>query len=1600
MDSHDNGSDELTNEAIDKAKKVLNTASKPAKKLAKKASKKVKKSVSNLAKKGLKAVGNGVKTVGTKIITFLFLTPPFIGWILLGLILVIVSGYAIINGLTGDKKENAKEGYEPKYAMTDKNYYELLADWPSRLKTSYYAMNAEFSYYYTLNDDSTLHQGGGIDASQPNDKYNRESQFTLSATFLQYIDTQLNKNVIYPAQFIKPVYNTCSTRETTDGMCKKKDLRIHNNCSSREGDKQCTTEEKENDGKSQVTSSIFSKHNSNEEGHSLDYDVNQEYEYNFKTKQWDLKEMPGMWDWGLAPIIHYKEYEEENYLKNYDINTIKYWNDEEEKYVICKKDECPENFINDVKAVEPEMGKEKSFLVKTKKYLIDHIATFLGTLHTEIEEAEEDTEEDSYRQGSIVRWSEKTKETVFNPSNKIGPSRPYTISSEDEAILKDKTKMKIISFYSEITSKSTIMDETGNVAPISYLDYIKKITGTSCGYISITGDTPGNCKIDYANEGKKYSKQTERKYSEDFWVSVGEHVQDLGSGIIKIGAFKVNTSLIGLLFKVSTGSNLIDTTFLDKGKIYDITEQAISQTENTIQCQDVTIKRKGFAEATDENGNYNDEKLSLEIICNDTGVKMELKNTSKPKTGNEDLGTDETGHKIIAYEVTEIPYLVIGYKENHPTEYEMKGDRWVKEYRYSSDEVKMEDFDSGQYLKDYIADYQIYVPKRYTEYSIDNVINDFKDGINALEKGNLEEEVPKEMHNDVKKYKEVVSILFGNKIITALDNLSVYACEMGFVQDDSVIDCNFEEEEIAESELGEDGFGVKRNYDVRDKMLNLLNQVEYSDIKEELERYAENYGLDKDLFKAMAYASNQFINKTIADENDYHGGGVGLFSIDWSIYKNYTSRMQNSGGYLPVYTPAGNIPLTLTWQAVNDYKYNTLFAAIRMRELLIHYNNNIFMAIQAFNQGEGSIDKAIDEYIELTNSTKTWDEITKDYYDFGWNNYSILSKYPGDPLFLSHVLQYVYKNDIVITTGTKEKPYMQPTTFDLSKIKMTSDDAELSLAQRINWLSNKSIIYNNWNLLYGTDKDGKNVFKMHEFTLDNNRVKYDANDLYQLIGDGNAGTETVNRIIAQYFAAQDGGYVTDYTDITDEMWKEKFNTLFSNFGQGKLALKIPEWALYFPTQPNTPIENVTLIARPYGMSDVKIDSNNRYIYTKNKDILIDAPNGTKVTPVSEGTVTGKDGDCVEILHIPMDENKVKVYTRYCDIKIDNNISIGQEVEKNTTLGTLHVESESATREEQAMEKGITNYDSLDNEAQISALNTTNKDKYIAQLRFSLIYDGEVQDPSWILKLDKFMIDYANREINSGSVIQTNESTKKIQSYIDSHVDELENEFNSSNDLIDENDPKLLRWGYSKQTKILVTGVAWRYSLTSGSFHQGTDAAPYGYRASLYALGKGILFGFTDGYPDTGAGGGGAKNNFGCANGIQMLYKSKQGNWFAITYCHMKQNHEYHLSDYEIGPIIQKGAWLGDCGNSGNSGGWHTHIQVHNLGNGSLRSVWEFYSKHKGTYAMINHNLNERSAGTHCENSGVPKPCWMKPDILFGVKYKETFSGVLDAPPKS
>lgn len=146
-------------------------------------------------------------------------------------------------------------------------------------------------------------------------------------------------------------------------------------------------------------------------------------------------------------------------------------------------------------------------------------------------------------------------------------------------------------------------------------------------------------------------------------------------------------------------------------------------------------------------------------------------------------------------------------------------------------------------------------------------------------------------------------------------------------------------------------------------------------------QYGEQFGIDPYLLVAMS------MQEASLQPTASGGGSYGLYQINVpSEGKEWTVSATN------VITGEEETQIVSS-QTVHNPELNTKIAAMMFQNNMRKYHNNIYMAIQSHNFGDGALLFIIDKYADKIGSTR--EEVMENYEDIGW--VEEVKKFASDP---------------------------------------------------------------------------------------------------------------------------------------------------------------------------------------------------------------------------------------------------------------------------------------------------------------------------------------------------------------------------------------------------------------------------------------------------------------------------------------------------------------------------------------------------------------------------------------------------------------------------
>lgn len=331
-DNMDQTTDQAMQNAGEAGKKLANN------KITNKATGAVKKSVNKLGKKAGKALMKaGVKAL--KALISLLLKVLAVSWPVVlavgGLILfiVVVDHFMVENRGASQEYDFSVEA-QNEYLDVTNEYGDpeiMLLSEENAFLQMFYQDEVESSYwkYYDYKDKTVMDYGNSEKLFHPDvkDKYNREDYFLLTAMNLYALEEHLNEfDAFTPQTFIQHVPFEVNSEGRLDALPLVDD-----------------------EGELTVKSKEYEPHSTNEEGRTT---YRKKYDKNGKPIYTE-----GVWDYGLAPVYHYKKYTEE-YEERTSITGAQIWDIEDQKFRTMTDSELSEFVKNGRPAAYSDYSKE------------------------------------------------------------------------------------------------------------------------------------------------------------------------------------------------------------------------------------------------------------------------------------------------------------------------------------------------------------------------------------------------------------------------------------------------------------------------------------------------------------------------------------------------------------------------------------------------------------------------------------------------------------------------------------------------------------------------------------------------------------------------------------------------------------------------------------------------------------------------------------------------------------------------------------------------------------------------------------------------------------------------------------------------------------------------------------------------------------------------------------------------------------------------------------------------------------------------------------------------------------------------------------------
>ena len=180
------------------------------------------------------------------------------------------------------------------------------------------------------------------------------------------------------------------------------------------------------------------------------------------------------------------------------------------------------------------------------------------------------------------------------------------------------------------------------------------------------------------------------------------------------------------------------------------------------------------------------------------------------------------------------------------------------------------------------------------------------------------------------------------------------------------------------------------SYEDRSNLYTLDKARRYEDI---FEKYARMYGLDKELLIAMGAQENYGEHY----ENLHNHGSTGMMRIedvnldtDIKAYNFETGEMEK---------------FHITLDKIKDLDTNIKVGAMMLRSKIDSFDNNLPLAIQSYNYGNGNVSKVLNLCAEKEGINK--DDIKSNPLYQNWMKYRKDAVKNGDPVYLERIFSYL-----------------------------------------------------------------------------------------------------------------------------------------------------------------------------------------------------------------------------------------------------------------------------------------------------------------------------------------------------------------------------------------------------------------------------------------------------------------------------------------------------------------------------------------------------------------------------------------------------------------
>lgn len=172
--------------------------------------------------------------------------------------------------------------------------------------------------------------------------------------------------------------------------------------------------------------------------------------------------------------------------------------------------------------------------------------------------------------------------------------------------------------------------------------------------------------------------------------------------------------------------------------------------------------------------------------------------------------------------------------------------------------------------------------------------------------------------------------------------------------------------------------------------ITYVNEFKNTEAGKIYKEYTDMYGVDYNFALALAKQESNLDHENHLPGTDYFNGfAYGISQIENSLIGSRFEAFNFNTGQNEIIEIVKDYPSAredgITYLSVMNYADNVRIGVAKLQSKLINYNYNIFMALQAYNYGDGAFRLALDAYSKETGLSTS--EIINNKTDFGWLKY-------------------------------------------------------------------------------------------------------------------------------------------------------------------------------------------------------------------------------------------------------------------------------------------------------------------------------------------------------------------------------------------------------------------------------------------------------------------------------------------------------------------------------------------------------------------------------------------------------------------------------------